>query len=194
MAGCIRVCIGVLQAPPADAAMHLCVMIAQMVDVVPRALGVATANHEDPSKQFTTVIVPACSPIPEGGLIVTSSFGTSRDNQTGADIEICEGEEKFFDDNTQLGEFEVSHRNPRTSELRHLSCGKTQGERRHIGFVVVGYDEPLCCACSAACACAACAACSACFACQPCRLPASRQSMLARLLTFVFLWHARTHG
>ena len=47
----------------------------QMVDVVPRALGVATANHEDPSRQFTTVIVPACSPIPEGGLIVTSSFG-----------------------------------------------------------------------------------------------------------------------
>eukprot|EP00960_Hanusia_phi_P045994 757554-Hanusia_phi.AAC.1 len=88
----------------------------QMVDVVPRALGVATANHEDPSRQvrrtrrrrrrgggrrrgrrrrkgckraalpcslqFTTIIIPACSPIPEGGLIVTSSFGTSRDNQT----------------------------------------------------------------------------------------------------------------
>jgi molecular chaperone DnaK (HSP70) len=80
----------------------------QMVDVVPRALGVATANHEDPARQFTTVIVPACSPIPEGGLIVTSSFGTSRDNQTGADIEICEGEERFFDDNTQLGEFELT--------------------------------------------------------------------------------------
>ncbi|KAJ1482721.1 heat shock protein 70kD, peptide-binding domain-containing protein [Baffinella frigidus] len=43
-----------------------------------------------------------------GGLIVTSSFGTSRDNQTGADIEICEGEERFFDDNTHLGEFELS--------------------------------------------------------------------------------------
>jgi len=79
-----------------------------MVDVVPRALGVATANHEDPMRQFTTVIVPACSPIPAGGLIVTSSFGTSRDNQTGADIEICEGEERFFDDNTHLGEFELS--------------------------------------------------------------------------------------
>ncbi|EKX48806.1 heat shock protein 70-like protein [Guillardia theta CCMP2712] len=80
----------------------------QMVDVVPRALGVATANHEDPSRQFTTIIIPACSPIPEGGLIVTSSFGTSRDNQTGADIEICEGEERYFDENTHLGEFELS--------------------------------------------------------------------------------------
>jgi len=79
-----------------------------MVDVVPRALGVATANHEDPMRQFTTVIVPACSPIPPDGLIVTSSFGTSRDNQTGADIEICEGEERYFDDNTHLGEFELS--------------------------------------------------------------------------------------
>jgi len=78
-----------------------------MVDVVPRALGVATANHDDPNRQFATIIIPACSPIPEGGLIVTSSFGTSRDNQTGADIEICEGEEKYFDDNTHLGEFEL---------------------------------------------------------------------------------------
>ena len=54
------------------------------------------------------MIVPACSPIPPDGLIVTSSFGTSRDNQTGADIEICEGEERYFDDNTHLGEFELS--------------------------------------------------------------------------------------
>lgn len=80
----------------------------QMVDVVPRALGVATANHEDPTRQFTTIIIPACSPIPPGGLMVTSSFGTSRDNQTGADIEICEGEERYFDDNTHLGEFELT--------------------------------------------------------------------------------------
>uniref|UniRef100_A0A7S0MLZ7 Heat shock protein 70 n=1 Tax=Cryptomonas curvata TaxID=233186 RepID=A0A7S0MLZ7_9CRYP len=80
----------------------------QMTDVVPRALGVATANHEDPTRQFTTTIIPACSPIPIGGLCVTSSFGTSRDNQTGADIEICEGEDKYFDDNTHLGEFELS--------------------------------------------------------------------------------------
>jgi heat shock protein 1/8 len=29
-----------------------------MVDVVPRALGVATANHEDPMRQFTTVFPP----------------------------------------------------------------------------------------------------------------------------------------
>jgi len=79
----------------------------QMVDVVPRALGVATANHDDPNRQFATTIIPACSPIPEGGLSVTSSFGTSRDNQTGADIEICEGEDRFFDDNTHLGEFEL---------------------------------------------------------------------------------------
>jgi hypothetical protein len=70
--------------------IHTYIHTIQMVDVVPRALGVATANHEDPNRQFATIIIPACSPIPEGGLAVTSSFGTSRDNQTGADIEICE--------------------------------------------------------------------------------------------------------
>mmetsp|Transcript_12024 Transcript_12024/g.28074 ORF Transcript_12024/g.28074 Transcript_12024/m.28074 type:complete len:548 (+) Transcript_12024:71-1714(+) len=80
----------------------------QMVDVVPRALGVATANHDDPNKQFATTIIPACSPIPETGLLITSSFGTSRDNQTGADIELCEGEDPFFSNNTHLGEFELS--------------------------------------------------------------------------------------
>mmetsp|Transcript_32779 Transcript_32779/g.82665 ORF Transcript_32779/g.82665 Transcript_32779/m.82665 type:complete len:547 (+) Transcript_32779:67-1707(+) len=80
----------------------------QMVDVVPRALGVATANHDDPNKQFATTIIPACSPIPEAGLLITSSFGTSRDNQTGADIELCEGEDPFFNNNTHLGEFELS--------------------------------------------------------------------------------------
>mmetsp|Transcript_34463 Transcript_34463/g.67414 ORF Transcript_34463/g.67414 Transcript_34463/m.67414 type:complete len:548 (+) Transcript_34463:90-1733(+) len=80
----------------------------QMVDVVPRALGVATANHDDPNKQFATTIIPACSPIPETGLLITSSFGTSRDNQTGADIELCEGEDPFFTNNTHLGEFELS--------------------------------------------------------------------------------------
>jgi len=84
-----------------------------MVDVVPRALGVATANHDDPNRQFATTIIPACSPIPEQGLLITSSFGTSRDNQTGADIELCEGEDPYFSNNTCLGEFELtgeSHR------------------------------------------------------------------------------------
>lgn len=44
-----------------------CLFASQMVDVVPRALGVATANHDDPNRQFATTIIPACSPIPEDG-------------------------------------------------------------------------------------------------------------------------------
>uniref|UniRef100_A0A7S0Y1A8 Heat shock protein 70 n=2 Tax=Hemiselmis andersenii TaxID=464988 RepID=A0A7S0Y1A8_HEMAN len=105
----------------------------RMVDVVPRALGVATANHEDPNKQFATIIIPACSPIPEGGLSVTSSFGTSRDEQTGADIEICEGEERFFDDNTHLGEFELLGlpKRPRGEITIYVSMGIDQGDTPH---------------------------------------------------------------
>ncbi|EKX54665.1 heat shock protein 70-like protein [Guillardia theta CCMP2712] len=69
-----------------------------MIDVVPRPLCIATANHRDSSSE---------------GVSYTECFANSRDDQTCITLRICEGEAEFFDDNVKLGVFEVTDIPPR---------------------------------------------------------------------------------
>lgn len=52
-----------------------------MVDVVPRPLCIATANHKDRSRSFATPVIPASTPIPPEGVSYTECFANSRDDQ-----------------------------------------------------------------------------------------------------------------
>jgi len=79
-----------------------------LVDVVPRPLCIATANHKDRSRSFATPVIAACTPIPPTGVEVTECFANSRDNQETITVRLCEGEAEFFDDNLRLGVFEIS--------------------------------------------------------------------------------------
>uniref|UniRef100_A0A7S0HAF8 Heat shock protein 70 n=1 Tax=Hanusia phi TaxID=3032 RepID=A0A7S0HAF8_9CRYP len=84
-----------------------------MIDVVPRPLCIATANHRDRSRSFATPVINSCTPIPPEGISYTECFANSRDDQTCITLRICEGEAEFFDDNVKLGVFEVTDIPPR---------------------------------------------------------------------------------
>jgi molecular chaperone DnaK len=67
--------------------------------VTPLSLGIAIVGG------YTQVIIPRNSPVP---MDRTKRFSTSRDGQTEVTIRICQGESRRFDDNTVLGELELS--------------------------------------------------------------------------------------
>jgi molecular chaperone DnaK (HSP70) len=70
-----------------------------LVDVTPRALLVETAGG------FSDVIVPRNAKIP---CERTRAFTTSSDMQTGVRVRVAQGEDAFFDNNTYLGELELT--------------------------------------------------------------------------------------
>ncbi len=78
-----------LFAPPDDPSSA-----ALLMDVTPHGLGVATAGR------YTDTLIDKNSQIP---VEMTRTFSTSSDHQTLVDIEVCEGEDKRFDQNQHLG-------------------------------------------------------------------------------------------
>jgi molecular chaperone DnaK len=72
---------------------------AVLLDVTPRALGIAVAGG------FAERIVDRNIPVP---VEQTRVFTTSSDNQTSVRIQVCQGESRRFDENTPLGELELS--------------------------------------------------------------------------------------
>jgi len=70
-----------------------------LLDVTPRALGIATTGG------FAEKIVDKNVPVP---VEQTRIFATSADNQTTVRIQVCQGESRRFDENTPLGELELS--------------------------------------------------------------------------------------
>jgi molecular chaperone DnaK len=69
-----------------------------LLDVTPRALGIATAGG------FAETIIERNVPVP---VEQTRLFSTSADNQTQVTIQVCQGESRRFDENTPLGELDL---------------------------------------------------------------------------------------
>jgi molecular chaperone DnaK len=72
---------------------------AVLLDVTPRALGIAVAGG------FAEKIVEKNVPVP---IEQTRVFTTSADNQTTVRIQVCQGEARRFDENIPLGELEMT--------------------------------------------------------------------------------------
>jgi molecular chaperone DnaK len=72
---------------------------AVLLDVTPRALGIAVAGG------FAEKIVDKNVPVP---VEQTRLFATSADNQTLVKIQVCQGESRRFDENIPLGELELA--------------------------------------------------------------------------------------
>ncbi len=72
---------------------------AVLLDVTPRALGIAVAGG------FSEKIVDKNVPVP---VEQTRVFATSADNQTTVKIQVCQGESRRFDENIPLGELELA--------------------------------------------------------------------------------------
>jgi molecular chaperone DnaK len=82
-------------APDAPAAAPRAILL----DVTPRALGIAVAGG------YAEPIVERNAPVP---VEQTRVFTTSSDNQTTVRIQVCQGEARRFADNSPLGELELS--------------------------------------------------------------------------------------
>jgi len=87
-----------LFAPPQDD-----MSAALLMDVTPHGLGVATVGR------YTDILIQKNTPIPTEQRRV---FSTSTDNQTIVDIQVCEGENKRFDDNHALGTLRLDGLSP----------------------------------------------------------------------------------
>jgi molecular chaperone DnaK len=72
---------------------------AVLLDVTPRALGIAVAGG------FAERILDRNVPVP---VEQTRIFTTSADNQSTVRIQVCQGESRRFDENVPLGELELS--------------------------------------------------------------------------------------
>jgi len=72
---------------------------AVLLDVTPRALGIAVAGG------FSERILDRNVPVP---VEQTRIFTTSADNQSTVRIQVCQGESRRFDENVPLGELELS--------------------------------------------------------------------------------------
>jgi len=72
---------------------------AVLLDVTPRALGIAVAGG------FAEKIVDKNVPVP---VEQTRVFATSADNQTVVKIQVCQGESRRFEENVALGELELT--------------------------------------------------------------------------------------
>ena len=72
---------------------------AVLLDVTPRALGIAVAGG------FAERIVDRNIPVP---VEQTRVFTTSADNQSSVRIQVCQGESRRFDENVPMGELELS--------------------------------------------------------------------------------------
>ena len=83
---------------------------AVLLDVTPRALGVATVGG------FADTIIPRNAQVP---IEQNRVFTTSADNQTEVVIQVCQGESRRFDENTKLGELRLDGLRPaRRGEVR----------------------------------------------------------------------------
>jgi molecular chaperone DnaK len=76
---------------------------AVLLDVTPRALGIAVAGG------FAERILDRNVPVP---VEQTRIFTTSADNQSAVRIQVCQGESRRFDENVPLGELELSNLPP----------------------------------------------------------------------------------
>jgi molecular chaperone DnaK len=76
---------------------------ALLLDVTPRALGVATVGG------YTSTVIPRNAQLPTEQNRV---FATGADYQTAVNIKVCQGESKTFDDNVLLGELQLSGLTP----------------------------------------------------------------------------------
>jgi molecular chaperone DnaK len=76
---------------------------AVLLDVTPRALGIAVAGG------FAERIIDRNVPVP---VEQTRLFTTSADNQTVVRIQVCQGESRRFDENVPLGELELTDLQP----------------------------------------------------------------------------------
>jgi molecular chaperone DnaK len=72
---------------------------AVLLDVTPRALGIAVAGG------YAEKVVDKNVPVP---VEQTRLFATSADNQTVVRIQVCQGESRRFDENIALGELELA--------------------------------------------------------------------------------------
>lgn len=72
---------------------------AVLLDVTPRALGIAVAGG------FSERIIDRNVPVP---VEQTRMFSTSTDNQTTVRIQVCQGESRHFDENIALGDLELT--------------------------------------------------------------------------------------
>jgi molecular chaperone DnaK len=76
---------------------------AVLLDVTPRALGIAVAGG------FAERIIDRNVPLP---VEQTRIFTTSADNQVVVRIQVCQGESRRFDENVPLGELELTDLQP----------------------------------------------------------------------------------
>jgi len=76
---------------------------AVLLDVTPRALGIAVAGG------FAERIIDRNVPVP---IEQTRIFSTSADNQVAVRIQVCQGESRRFDENVPLGELELTGLQP----------------------------------------------------------------------------------
>jgi molecular chaperone DnaK len=76
---------------------------AVLLDVTPRALGIAVAGG------FAERIIDRNVPVP---VEQTRIFSTSADNQASVRIQVCQGESRRFEENVPLGELELNGLQP----------------------------------------------------------------------------------
>ncbi len=87
------------EAPPTQAPAAPVPSRPLLLDVTPLSLGIATVGG------YAKHIIPRNSPVP---VEQTQAFSTSMDDQTEVTIRICQGESRRFEDNTVLGELQLT--------------------------------------------------------------------------------------
>ena len=76
-----------------------------LTDICPFSLNIGTYNHTDPSRNLSSVMIPRNTALPASR---TSRFFNVEMGQTKINVPINQGEAIYADDNTKLGELNVS--------------------------------------------------------------------------------------
>lgn len=76
-----------------------------LTDICPFSLGVNVVNHENPNKELMSFMIKRNSPLP---ISREGVYVNARDNQTNIRFGIYQGEAMYIQDNTLLGELELT--------------------------------------------------------------------------------------